>query len=95
MPQLGQNDAFTGSAVEQYSHLDPTGISDWPTKSDVVRNIITNMKMTKVRNMKMPIGSDPLKKKNGKMKKTLPSIPPLEITKSMIPSIINRTPIDR
>jgi len=57
--------------------------------------MITNMKMVKVRNMKMPIGSDPLNKKNGKMKKTLPSIPPLEITKIMIPSIINRTPIDR
>jgi hypothetical protein len=50
--------------------------------------------MTKIRNKKILMGFDPLKK-NGKMKKTIPSIPTLVITKSMIPSIIHRTPNDR
>jgi len=94
LPQLGQNDASTGSDVEQYSHLHPTRISDCPKKSDVVLVMALNKKMTKIRNKKILIGFDPLKK-NGKMKKTIPSIPTLVITKSMIPSIIHRTPTDR
>ena len=80
--------------MEQNTHLGPTRISEWPKKSDVVRIMILNKKMTKIRNKKILIGFEPLKK-NGKMKNTIPSIPPLVITKSVIPSIIHRTPNDR
>lgn len=63
-------------------------------KSDVMRIMTLNMKMMKIRNKKILRGFA-LKTKNGKMKKILPSATSLVITKSMIPSTINRTPIDR
>ena len=45
--------------------------------------------------MKIPTGSDVLKKKNGKIKKVEFPVPPLPTIKSIIPATIHNTPIDR
>ncbi len=97
MPHLGQNDALSGSGCEQNVHLDSTerSASDLSKKVDVVRIMITKMKMMKPRMNKILTGSDALKKKNGKMKNTLFSKPPLLITKRATPSKINMIPNDR
>jgi len=44
------------------------------------------------RNIKIPRGSDVLKKKNGKMKKVELPTPPLPITKRIIPATMHNPP---
>jgi len=47
------------------------------------------------RNMKIPRGSEVLKKKNGKIKKVESPVLPLPMIRSIIPATIHKTPIER
>jgi len=98
-PQLEQNEAPIGKGEEQNLHFPPTcnfpPIPGGITIPEVVRSMRSTMINMNPRTMKILIGSEPLKKKNGNTKNTLSSNPPLPITSSIIPPMIHSIPIVR
>lgn len=97
-PQVGQNDALIGRGEEQNTHFPPPydflPMSGWYTTLEVERSMRITTSSMNPNTMKILIGSEPLTRKNGKTKNILSPTPP-PTTNRIIPTMINRIPIDR